>query len=1308
MGGGTSPQVRNDGFRVRYDGNTLASTTWDWAQNVNPTIRYNTVFRLRTLIADTVNSTKTNNYNNLGLEYNVAGAGWNAVTGTSPIQWSTSGNYADGDTITTAQITPISTWAGSFTNGQGNENDNTDGSYTLGNGTGHTVIEWALYADSAQLNPGQTVQVRVANMDTNVSETIVTLSFPQVQQGRFRWFADTAADPAVGDALAAENATPTLTGTQTMRGAVLRLRTQLIEINGADLASSALEVQWSVDGTNWLAIGNQAISTEDRWAYWWDSPNTTAGNTLGATRLTNSDASGTYHDNTIQNEAVNASTTREIDISLRVNWPPPNTTIKFRLTLGGDVVALHSTEGTEIRVLSCSAANRSYTIDRIEPADNATKNREFDGSMAHRIFWDGVDRYWIFGVQPDTGDTLSYWSWSGTGAWSSENTTAMGVSVDAGVEGQTRQFPAFKTIGSQPTFAILWNPGTGNTMRYRRGYVSSSAITWQSTINLGQVGYSNPCHVIIDDGDYHWIGGIDGTVPGVYAVRSTAADDGSTTFVPSFGTISSRKKTLSSTGVANSSPFAMVSIGSDEILAVWFDETNLQSASCTDAGGFTSRGQVNTTSGNVNKFDWGMVRSGDYVYLVYNDAATGGGGNYVLRVYTISTDTWSTGTTPGMTTISGAGAGDGIAVTADGDNIYAMGTIVDRNEGGVGREIQYKKYAGPGASGTWDTSISYATPNEWRGNADDVLTMPAAGSGKIIIGFTFGDSQDGTGQTLEYHVISVTSSQSVSMNSVGNITTLYNLQLTQNIVMQSLGSVTSLNDQQVTQNIAMQSIGEVTSLSEHAVTPGPVAVQMDSVGEVTNLNNQQVTQNIAMDAIGVLTTLYNPQVTQNVAMQSLGDVSALYDPQVVQNIAMNAIGPLTSLYDPSITQNVAMQSLGEVTSLYNSTVTPGAVTVQMQSLGDVMSLYNLQIAQNIVMDAISSVTSLYNPQVVQVITMNSIGEITTLYNHVVDVAGVQTVEMNSVGNTSSLFSPSATQNIAMQSLGEVTSLYQPSLSYLIQMNSLGTVVTLYDPAVAQVVAMQAISALTTLYGPSVTQNIAMQTISTITSLYNTTVAPGAVTIEMNSLGSVTTLYQHQVSAGDVIVMNSLGDVTTLYQPAVAPGAVTVQMNSLGQVTALYDPLVTQNIAMDSAGNISLLYQPAATPGPVSVSMQSLGEVTSISEPAVIPGAVAIELNSVGNVTNVYSPSASQIIALQAFGATTIFQPGVTPGAVTVDMQSAGSVTILYQLSVIGGVVLGTVTITETAAAGISISEEAVGGSSITTVAVGGPAVTEEP
>lgn len=192
---GTYPVIKMGGFRARKNNVTLASTTWDnpgivastnLAENTNWTQPVDTVFRLRTLVTDTVASTKTTNYNSLAIEYNLASGGWNAVSGTSPIQWATETTYyANGDAITSAQISGgYSTYA----NGEGSQGDNSTSPISLGVGAGHTVHEWMLYVDSAQVSNGQTFQVRYilqsGGVDTHTAEVIptVTISKPAPAQ----------------------------------------------------------------------------------------------------------------------------------------------------------------------------------------------------------------------------------------------------------------------------------------------------------------------------------------------------------------------------------------------------------------------------------------------------------------------------------------------------------------------------------------------------------------------------------------------------------------------------------------------------------------------------------------------------------------------------------------------------------------------------------------------------------------------------------------------------------------------------------------------------------------------------------------------------------------------------------------------------------------------------------------------------------------------------------------------------------------------------------------------------------------------
>lgn len=183
---GTTPIIVMKGFRARQgDTQTLDSTTWTYAQNTNFSQNVDEVFRLRTLLSDTVTSTKTAN-KTFGVEFNLASGGWTTVTGTTALQWSTSAQYADDDNISTAQITGGNR---SFVTGKGSEGDNaapTAGNFTLGNGNDHTVVEWALLIDSAQVTNGQTLQVRCTGVDSNTAEVIPTITVVEVTPTKTR------------------------------------------------------------------------------------------------------------------------------------------------------------------------------------------------------------------------------------------------------------------------------------------------------------------------------------------------------------------------------------------------------------------------------------------------------------------------------------------------------------------------------------------------------------------------------------------------------------------------------------------------------------------------------------------------------------------------------------------------------------------------------------------------------------------------------------------------------------------------------------------------------------------------------------------------------------------------------------------------------------------------------------------------------------------------------------------------------------------------------------------------------------------
>lgn len=157
QGAHTGPLIRQYGFRCRLDGVTLASTSWTYAEDADPTIDVNTVFRWRVGVenyGDTTDSTA-----DWKAQYNLASGGWNDVSATSPLQWASSGNYANLDAITTAQLTSQS--ASSF----GGEAIGVEGTNAINTSNmpadQYEEYEMALSIDSAQVSNGQTVLLRL-------------------------------------------------------------------------------------------------------------------------------------------------------------------------------------------------------------------------------------------------------------------------------------------------------------------------------------------------------------------------------------------------------------------------------------------------------------------------------------------------------------------------------------------------------------------------------------------------------------------------------------------------------------------------------------------------------------------------------------------------------------------------------------------------------------------------------------------------------------------------------------------------------------------------------------------------------------------------------------------------------------------------------------------------------------------------------------------------------------------------------------------------------------------------------------------
>lgn len=552
-----------------------------------------------------------------------------------------------------------------------------------------------------------------------------------IVQGKWRFYTDATPDGSM-TALAAENTKPTLTQSQ-MENGKIRLRFQLHNNTGTPSANSAISFQFSEDGTNWKTFGAQNETTDQGIWFWAANGAATEGNAIGSRLLTGTDNDGIYLEQITQTDVIEANAVKEFDFAVYVHWPPPSiTTIHIRVTFGGATVSLDS-GAVEIQLQTPGATSRSYTIDRMTALSTGAQNHSLSGSMTRMIHYgEQNSRWWAMLPNNTTVTQLDYYYWTGSGVWSSKATTSMasGSSVD-------RLQTMMKTIAGNDVVMLFQNESGLNV---KRGVAGTTTISWGSQSQIAASSPGTTATVGIDDGNYWWVGGCDSAV-GVWAYRSTNADQGSS-WTSGWGTL----RTLADSAVVSLAKCAVIGLASNKMLMIWASGNALKWSLVTDAG-FVG---INTLVSTANDVDWGVVRSGGYVYLVHTDS-TGVGGNWVLRVFNESNDTWSLGTSPG---VSGqVTTDDGMPLTADGDNIYAFGTFRGAG-GGMDRIIRYKKYTGPGASGSWDGSLTTLGPDTARGNCDELQASSKPHGSKIVCLLSFCDcSLLYESLALEYHTL---------------------------------------------------------------------------------------------------------------------------------------------------------------------------------------------------------------------------------------------------------------------------------------------------------------------------------------------------------------------------------------------------------------------------------------------------------------------------------------------------------------------------------------------------------------------------
>jgi hypothetical protein len=144
-------------FRGRGDTVALNTDTWDHLLDTDWTQDVDTTFRVRFEVEETAGAISDNTLAPQ-LEYNLAGAGWNAVTTTSSVVKAVvSGQFNEGDATTNV----LAGSARTFVAGSGSEDGLATTTAAMSNA--HTEVEYSVQIVSGDVTDAQTLQLRVSN-----------------------------------------------------------------------------------------------------------------------------------------------------------------------------------------------------------------------------------------------------------------------------------------------------------------------------------------------------------------------------------------------------------------------------------------------------------------------------------------------------------------------------------------------------------------------------------------------------------------------------------------------------------------------------------------------------------------------------------------------------------------------------------------------------------------------------------------------------------------------------------------------------------------------------------------------------------------------------------------------------------------------------------------------------------------------------------------------------------------------------------------------------------------------------------------
>lgn len=159
----TNPSFTQTRFRFRNDDGNETTATFKAAENTAITQAVQSALRVRIQIDETASRAWTNKTWNL--RYSLNGGAYTAVSASTPIQFASSSNFADGDDCT-AQLTAAT---GAFTSNNNGMKETTGGATNSGNAGEYFETEWCLTIDETQVAHGDTINLRVYDGTTAIT-----------------------------------------------------------------------------------------------------------------------------------------------------------------------------------------------------------------------------------------------------------------------------------------------------------------------------------------------------------------------------------------------------------------------------------------------------------------------------------------------------------------------------------------------------------------------------------------------------------------------------------------------------------------------------------------------------------------------------------------------------------------------------------------------------------------------------------------------------------------------------------------------------------------------------------------------------------------------------------------------------------------------------------------------------------------------------------------------------------------------------------------------------------------------------------